>query len=149
MKNIKNKTKLLIAAILLLAISIGLTSIVRVKREETETQLIAGLSSDAVYSFSALLSQLQQGESDYDMSYRQAICKFYALYHGVIFLSDTHNRDCSYKSVMNGLYGDLLTRSKIDAETVEIIRTACQAIGRNESESSIFEWLLRARNSMR
>lgn len=58
MKNIKNKTKILIVVILLLAISIGLTSIVRAKREETETQLIAGLSSGAVDSFSDLLYQL-------------------------------------------------------------------------------------------
>lgn len=145
----KNNTKILIAAILLLAISIGLTSIVRAKREEMETRFIVELSADAEYYFSELLSQLEQDNTDYEMSYRKAMCSFYALYCGVRFLSDTHNRDCSYKSVMNGLYGDLLTRSKIDAETVEIIRTACQAIGRNESESSIFEWLLRARNSMR
>ena len=146
--HMKNNTKILIAAILLLAISIGLTSIVRVKREETEMQLIAGLSSGAVDSFSDLLYQLQQGETDYELSYRRAICNFYALYHGVIFLSDIHNRDCSYKREMSAVYAYLLTRSEIDAETVEIIRTACQAIGRKESESSIGEWLLRARNSM-
>jgi hypothetical protein len=102
----------------------------------------------AVDSFSDLLYQLQQGETDYELSYRRAICNFYALYHGVIFLSDIHNRDCSYKREMNAVYAYLLTRSEIDAETVEIIRTACQAIGRKESESSIGEWLLRARNSM-
>lgn len=93
MKNIKNKTKILIAAILLLAISIGLTSIVRAKREEMETRFIVELSADAEYYFSELLSQLEQDNTDYEMSYRQAMCSFYALYRGVRLLSDTHNHD--------------------------------------------------------
>lgn len=142
-------TRILVVVTVILAISVSLMFIARMDREKREIQFLTGLSTTAEDSFCELLLRLRQEGSQYDMLYRRAICTFYALYNGVVFVDDSHNRECPYRREMNYLYAELLAHSEIDADTVEIIITACKAIGNRENASSIAEWFLQAKNSMR